>query len=641
LIAIMMAALVGMAALAIDGARAYALRRDLQASVDAAALAAGDNFQATGNYTSAEQAATTLFGANLKLYSSPSCSPGYGAPGGAPYTVTCTYPDGTVLTQVVAGLGPQGSVFTIAAKRTLQLQFARILTNGTNPTVAGAAAGGINNLLFTPAVAALNQAGCGGVGGVALSITGGGTLKVNGDVVSSGAISASGSGLRVAGDIYSRCQSSVPGSVTSACYPSGATAPCSYPDVVGATRPGFRFVDPNYPAPPVPGGGQPKPGNNVVLSPGSFAANPAIASGKCYFLSPGVYKWLSGYTNNGGFVSNELKPPDEPDTSNRTLPAAKQFWNTSGGKCGGAMRVTSTGLGLPMGTYGVEVTSVRTDQYGGVNYVRESAPSRCQSINAATLMTITLDISNVPGATSYNIYLSPTGCSGPFGLVFTMPVTGTMQNTDTSGCPFSSTNCTLGMETISVIGIALPLLPGPLLLAPPGNPGSYPPDGETAPIGPNLPDQNPPRGTGVTGDRANENSCQASGVGYVSCAGPVTPGAVEFYIPAGGCLNLSNSSDTYVFSGYQYNWLSVFEPGAGSPPANTCPSNTLGGGENSAFVGLVYLPAASASVVSPYTFEAAGVGGLMADTVAFSGSMPNIVWNANYSPGPPATRLIG
>jgi hypothetical protein len=46
-------------------------------------------------------------------------------------------------------------------------------------------------------------------------------------------------------------------------------------------------------------------------------------------------------------------------------------------------------------------------------------------------------------------------------------------------------------------------------------------------------------------------------------------------------------------------------------------------------------------VISPYSFEAAGVGGLIADTVTFSGSMPNIVWNANYAPGPPATRLIG
>jgi hypothetical protein len=255
-------------------------------------------------------------------------------------------------------------------------------------------------------------------------------------------------------------------------------------------------------------------------------------------------------------------------------------------------------------------------------------------------MTITLDVSNVPGANSYNIYLSANGCAGPFGLVFALPVTSTMQNTDTSGCPFGGANCTLGMESISVLAIALPLLPGPLLLAPPGNPGAYPPDGETPPLAPGLPNQNPPRGNGVKGDRANENSCQASGGGYVTCAGPVTPGAVEFYLPQGGCLNLNNSGDTYVFSGYQYNWVSVFEPGPGSPPANNC-ANSLGASENSAFIGLIYMPSASASVVSPYTFEAAGVGGLIANTVAFSGSMPSITWNASYAPGPPATRLIG
>jgi len=64
LIAIMLAVVVGMAALAIDGSRAYALRRDLQAAVDAAALTAGDNFQQTGSYTYAEQQATASFGTN-------------------------------------------------------------------------------------------------------------------------------------------------------------------------------------------------------------------------------------------------------------------------------------------------------------------------------------------------------------------------------------------------------------------------------------------------------------------------------------------------------------------------------------------------------------------------------------------------
>src|SRR5579859_5733207 len=95
LIAIMLAVIVGMAALAIDGSRAYALRRDLQAAIDSAALAAGDRMQQTGSYASAEQAATTIFGTNLRLYGAPSCSPGFGAPGASTYTVTCTYSDGT------------------------------------------------------------------------------------------------------------------------------------------------------------------------------------------------------------------------------------------------------------------------------------------------------------------------------------------------------------------------------------------------------------------------------------------------------------------------------------------------------------------------------------------------------------------
>src|ERR1700674_1292149 len=121
LIAIMLAVLVGMAALAIDGARAYSLRRDLQEAVDAAALAAGDNLQQPASYPLAEQAATASFGNNMFLYSSPACAPGYGTPGAGGLTVTCTYGDGTVLTQVVSALGAGGSQFTITGARALQL----------------------------------------------------------------------------------------------------------------------------------------------------------------------------------------------------------------------------------------------------------------------------------------------------------------------------------------------------------------------------------------------------------------------------------------------------------------------------------------------------------------------------------------
>lgn len=90
IIALMITILVGMAAIAIDGARAYATRRDLQAAADAAALAAADKLQQSGSYASAEQAATSIFGANLRLYAAPACSPGYGAPGSSPLNITCT-----------------------------------------------------------------------------------------------------------------------------------------------------------------------------------------------------------------------------------------------------------------------------------------------------------------------------------------------------------------------------------------------------------------------------------------------------------------------------------------------------------------------------------------------------------------------
>src|SRR5438552_7138 len=259
LIALMLTVLMGMVAIAIDGSRAYAVRRDLQAAADAAALAAADKMQQTSSYVAAEQAATTTFGTNLRLYSSPSCS-GYGTPGASPWTVSCTFSDGTVLTDVARTMGPQGSRFQISATRTLQLQFGRVLTNGTSPILGATANGAVNNLLYSPALAALNQSGCGRASGDAITINGSGTLRVNGD-----------------------------------------------------------------------------------------------------------------------FVSNELKPPDEPSPSDNTARAANQFWDTDGVNCSGAAQVATVGgpRGIPIGNWAFELTSVRTDTYGGVSYTRESAPSTC------------------------------------------------------------------------------------------------------------------------------------------------------------------------------------------------------------------------------------------------------------------------
>jgi Flp pilus assembly protein TadG len=639
LVALMLGVVVGMAALAIDGSRAYATRRDLQAAVDAAALAAADNIQRTGSYTQAEQAASTSFGTNLRLYTAPSCSPGYGNPGASPYTLTCTYSDATTLNQVVTAQGPRGSLFALTGSRPLQLQFGRILTNGSTPLVSTTGGGRVNNLLYAPTLAALNQAGCGGMGGSAISISGSGTLSVTGDVVASGAISVSTGAVRVGGDVYARCQSSVSGTTTG-CYPSGASSPCTYPDVVGAVRSGYHYVDPRYPAPSVVGGSQGAPNSTIALQPGIYAALPAFNSGDCWFLSGGVYDWQAGFANSGDFVSNELKPPDEPDPVDNTERSNHQFWNTNGVNCSGSAQfaLTSGPRGIPTGDWAFVITSTRTDTYSGVSYPRESAPSMCNVVHVNNSgVNILLTVSNVPGATSYNIYAAPppNGCSGRFGLAEQLAVSVPVLNTNTNPCPaFNGNGCTLGHESITLDSGDLGAPFAPSSLAAPGAPDSYPPNSETAGLSGSLPNQNPGRLAGAAGDRANENNCETGSGAYATCPTAVTPGAVEFYLPGSACLTNTNAGDTYVFSGYQYNWMSVYEP-----ISNGC-ANTLGASSNTAFVGLVYTPGATMTVSSSRAFEVAATGGLIADTITFNGTLPSISFGSGYAPVPFAARLV-
>jgi Tfp pilus assembly protein PilV len=642
LVALMLVVVVGMLALAIDGSQAYALRRDLQAAVDAAALAASDNVQRTLSYPQAEQAATNSFGMNMRLYVAPACSPGYGTPGVSSFSVTCTYSDGTVLTDVASYLGPAGSQFALTATRSLNLEFARIVTNGATPQLSATSTGGVNNRLLTPTVAALDQAGCGAAGGSAITVTGGGTLSVIGDVVSNGVITIPVNTMRVTGDVYARCQPSVTG-VVSACYPSGASAPCTYPDVLGATRSGYHLPDPNYPPPAVVGGSQGMPSSDVVLSSGLYAADPSFSTSRCYFLSGGVYDWQSGYTNAGGFVSNELKPPDEPVANNNTA-LGHQMWDTGGVNCAGSfqVRATPSGGAIRVGQWALEVTSARTAVYAGTNYKRESAPSICRTVDIDAAQAINLQISNVPGATAYNVYAAPPGygCSGPFGLAGSVVVSGAVRNDNTVGCPtFGGPGCSLGSEAavfdVTILGSAF--APNPL--AAPGVLGAYPPGGETPPLRVNLPNQNPDRATPPAGDRANENQCDTIGGAATTCPGSITPGAVTFYIPSGGCLNATTSGDNFVFSGYQYDWIMVYEPGAANPPANTC-SNMLGAEADSAWVGLMYTPSAALNVQKAATFRTEATGGLMADRVTFTGQLPTIIFDPAYAPMPPASKLV-
>ncbi len=643
LIAIMLAVLVGMAALAIDGSRAYQSKRSLQAAVDAASLAGADTLQQTRNFVTAEQAATASFSSNRRLYTAPGCAPGYGTPGAAPLTITCTYSDGTVLTQVVAQLGAAGYSFTLTATRSLSLQFGRILTNGASPIISARAVGSVDNLLYSPTIAALSQAGCGGAPGTAITVNGTGQLQITGDVVSSGAISVASGSVQATGDVYARCQASVPG-FSMKCYPSGSNPGCTYPDVLGVTRSGYRFVDPNYVAPVVVGGSQSAVGTNVVMLPGTYAANPNFVGGDCWFLKAGVYYWQGGYTNNGDFVSNELKPPDEPMINNNSNVSPKQFWNGDGAQCAGSYQLSTFNGpdGLPHVNWAIVVTSVRSDTYNGVNYTRESAPSVCRTVRTNPGNdVIKLDVSNVPGATSYNVYVTRAGgdCSGPWGLVENVPVVGTVSNANTNPCPaFNGNGCTLGHESAIIDDNDIINLFAPNVAAAWGAYGSYPPSPETSPLGGNLPNENANRTAPPAGDKANENECLTVGGAQASCPSAITPGAVSYVIPNGACLNDTSNGDTYVFGGYQYDWMLVYEPGPAYPPANAC-ANNMGAATDTAYIGLVYMPSASLTITKASSFRTDETGGVIANTVTFTGQLPTIIGNDAYSPVQPGSRL--
>ncbi|HEV2032951.1 MAG TPA: hypothetical protein VGU71_01935, partial [Candidatus Dormibacteraeota bacterium] len=166
--------------------------------------------------------------------------------------------------------------------------------------------------------------------------------------------------------------------------------------------------------------------------------------------------------------------------------------------------------------------------------------------------------------------------------------------------------------------------------------------GETAPLRSNLPNENANRATPPAGDRANENQCDTLPGALTTCkVGVITPGAVAFYIPSGGCLNNTSSGDIVVFSGYQYNWMALYEPGVANPPANTC-SNMMGAATDSAFIGLVYTPSADITAQKATTFRTDEFGGIIANKLTFTGQMPTIIGDpADYGPVPPASRLTG
>jgi hypothetical protein len=175
---------------------------------------------------------------------------------------------------------------------------------------------------------------------------------------------------------------------------------------------------------------------------------------------------------------------------------------------------------------------------------------------------------------------------------------------------------------------------------PTGQPG--PPDQEGMSIASGLPNADTAAGTPPHGDLANERECINPTTGNdVACASPWTPGAVALYIPSTGCLDTHGGhADMYLFSGYQYSRVLLYEPGPEqSSSPNNC-SNTINGNGFTSLVGIIYVPAASVTINGNNTYQATIAGGVVAWTVAIAGSGGvAIIADPTLRTWPPTVRL--
>jgi Flp pilus assembly protein TadG len=454
IVALMLAVMFGILGLALDSGRAYLDRRELQASVDAAALSAAYKYMNSPDYTLAEQAATDSYARNERLYDSPSCA-GIGS-----LSATCTFTDysGHVLTILAADHSIAGVSFTATGTHSIPVAIMQVLGSGPTISITATATAVARHAGTKPAgIHTLSPNGCGGNGSFSLRITGTENTSLIGDVWSNGNIVQNGSATAVVtGDVVDVCPP-IPPSINGITLTPGS----------GTETNGWAIPDPDLTAPPVNPTSQTwgQSDNNVVRVPGTYSANPQLGGqAGCFFLAGGVYTWRAGITVNGGFTSNELRPPDEPAVTattaalsgtisaipvqalsaavsanstvmvsgtafkatsagaaiaatsisvqsqavtgviasgsavTTTARAANQLWDANGVGCSGYFQpypqgADSSNSQIPPATYGVEVTAIRWEAYGVPTCSGPASPT-CFLRESAPSMCKLADVAN-------------------------------------------------------------------------------------------------------------------------------------------------------------------------------------------------------------------------------------------------------
>ena len=698
LIALLILVLFAMLGLAIDSGRAYVDRRDQQAAVDAAALSAGDWYENyTDLYGSTLPQAKQVFQDDLRLYSGSTSdtitTTFVGVNSNLQQdTDTVTYPGGITLVIVATNTQFNGYQFVFSTTHQLPLAFMQIFGGPTTATITATATSIVGNQRQTPALLTLSTQNC------ATQLQGAGTLTVLGDVYTNGTACLDAN-MHESGNCYGAagsncnaaayyCYNSTPGFIP---YPP----PCNSGDSLGGPIvPAASLPDPGYLAPTATidcgglscyptAGLQLSRGGYTEMTPGTYN-NFSISGGGCYFLDPGVYTWNGGYTSHGGLTSNELKAPNEElySAPGTTSLAPSPFW----GGCAGTFNVSVVPAASPNGMkhqggggqWGIEVSSVRFDRFIDPAVVpnpcfaspgcrRESTPSACSLASTIDANNQGIDVNitqNSPGAQYYLVYINPNGCDanpnnfsfvgrylapgwtdggGPPAIAVAGPWTGTLKSgTGGWNCPVAGvTVCAIAYNNLS---------PNNLCFAQARAQLCQTPDDELAPQcfancppAPAVAESNPPMAleyppyTG--GDIANENYCVVSpnpGDPISPCAtAKVTPGAVQFFFPgAGDCLDQNGNGSTHVFSGEQYNWIVIYQP-----PGNVCSYQKLNGNATTQYIGTIYSPTASWDILGSDTSPLAGQVIAYAAKVTGSANV-GIDFNPNYSPAPPAARLI-
>jgi Putative Flp pilus-assembly TadE/G-like len=612
-------------------------------------------------------------------------------------TDVLTYAAGYTLTIVATDTQFNGYEFQLTTTHSLPLAFMRIFGGPATVTVTATATSIVGNQRQTPALLTLSNGACATdlKGSTTLTILGdtysNGTACVDSNLREAGNCYGAAGSTCSSASYY--CYNSTPGFVPYAppCNPGDSQGSAVVP-APSLPDPAYQANSVPYYATPQ-SYNQYNRGTWTEMLPGQYPNfHLTGGSASCAFLDAGVYSWTNGYSSDasGSLLSNELKAPDEENSAapGTTSVANPQFWNQNGVTCSGEfnLSVVTVGAGQGIkhqggaGNWGIELTSVRYDQFldptvtpnpcfAAPGCRRESAPSECKQVstNDAQPPGINVNITrNAPGAQYYNVYINPNGCDGNnnnFSFVNRFLAPGF---TDGGAPPAAATgpypnganktlvNGTLGWPcpaaAVSICALAYNnLSPTALCFAQTRTQLCQPPDSELAPqcfsgcpppagllSQENAPMQlQYPPYTG--GDVANENYCVVSpnpGTANAPCTtAKVTPGAVQFYMPAGSCMSQNAQGATYVFSGEQYNWIVIYQPAA-----NTC-SNTMNGGSATQYIGTIYTPGADWTINGGNRAPLAGQVIVYTATVS-GGASVGIDFNPNYAPAPPAARLI-